>query len=128
MIRRPPRSTLTDTRLPYATPFRSSRAPLWRRTGSACCNRPASPMRAPRYAAGSPIGCALVHSPVEEALVIAGGGPAGTAAALTLARAGHAPLVIARAEVAEENLGSCLLRHETEARLDRSKVRRGRGE
>src|SRR3546814_18608202 len=106
MIRRPPRSTLTDTRLPYATPFRSSRAPLWRRTGGACCNRPASPMRAPRYAAGSPIGCALVHSPVDEALVIAGGGPAGTAAALTLARAGQSPLVIERGEAADEKLRS----------------------
>src|SRR3546814_19720723 len=92
------------------TGLHRSRAPLWRRTGSACCNRPASPMRAPRDAAGSPIGCALVHSPVDEALVIAGGGPAGTAAALTLARAGQSPLVIERGEAADEKLCGCFLK------------------
>src|SRR3546814_21164263 len=83
-------------------------------------------MRAPRYAAGSPIGCALVHSPVDEALVIAGGGPAGTAAALTLARAGQSPLVIERGEAADEKLCCCFLSSQTEAKLARLGVKADR--
>src|SRR3546814_12594568 len=42
MIRRPPRSTLTDTLLPYTTLFRSS-LPLRRRGGRRCCPAKSSP-------------------------------------------------------------------------------------
>src|SRR3546814_20407230 len=59
-------------------------------------------------------------------LVIAGGGPAGTAAALTLARAGQSPLVIERGEAADAKLCGCFLSSETEAMLARLGVQADR--
>src|SRR3546814_2059888 len=37
MIRRPPRSTRTDTLFPYTTLFRSATAPVWRRSTRGPC-------------------------------------------------------------------------------------------
>src|SRR3546814_12573475 len=39
MIRRPPRSTRTDTLFPYTTLFRSARRALWHRAGGTACRR-----------------------------------------------------------------------------------------
>src|SRR3546814_3896572 len=55
MIRRPPRSTRTDTLLPYTTLFRSQApAAAWRRPGRRRPPGPTSPARVPAGGAGAP--------------------------------------------------------------------------
>src|SRR3546814_9821441 len=62
MIRRPPRSTRTDTLFPYTTLFRSARTAPAAETGNACSPAPAYRRRRPAAAPHTATGARAVRS------------------------------------------------------------------
>src|SRR3546814_9593236 len=69
MIRRPPRSTRTDTLLPYTTLFRSERRGVNARTACAACSADAGPVgvAAPRGDRSSdPVGSQVSDRPAAD--------------------------------------------------------------